>query len=76
MAVARSRGIARLSGVTLLSGAVLLVALVVAGCGLTGGPGGSGHSAPDFQVTTLAGDQASLSLYRGKPLVLAFMASW
>jgi hypothetical protein len=73
LSAARSRGIARLLGVTLLSGAVLLVALVVAGCGSTGGSGGS---APDFQVTTFAGDQVSLSLYRGKPLVLAFMASW
>ena len=32
--------------------------------------------APDFEGETLTGDRVSLSMYRGKPLVLAFMASW
>jgi hypothetical protein len=81
MLVATRGGFACLSGITVLAGAVLvLVAFLVACCGLSGasaaGAAGSGDTAPDFQVTTLAGDQASLSLYRGKPLVLAFMASW
>ena len=79
LSVTGRRGFAGLSVFGLLSGTVLLlVAFLVAGCGLFGGDSGgsSGDSAPDFQVTTLAGDQASLSLYRGKPLVLAFMASW
>jgi cytochrome oxidase Cu insertion factor (SCO1/SenC/PrrC family) len=66
--------------------AILAVLLVLAmgllgGCGL--GAGGSGSAttaapkaAPDFSGTTLAGTEVSLSEYRGKPLVLAFMASW
>jgi cytochrome oxidase Cu insertion factor (SCO1/SenC/PrrC family) len=38
--------------------------------------GAGGAQAPDFSGVTLAGDEVSLSEYRGKPLVLAFMASW
>jgi hypothetical protein len=65
-------GWAALSGVMVLSSVLILVALVAAGCGA----GGSSGTAPDFQVTTFAGDEVSLSQYQGKPLVLAFMASW
>ncbi len=83
MSVARRSAVATLAGMA-LSGAVILVLsmVLVAGCGSsTGGSSGAGSSgssdsAPDFEVTTLAGDQASLGIYRGKPLVLAFMASW
>lgn len=32
--------------------------------------------APDFTGVTLDGADVSLSEYRGRPLVLAFMASW
>ena len=32
--------------------------------------------APDFSGSTLTGEQVSLGSYRGKALVLAFMASW
>jgi hypothetical protein len=39
--------------------------------GSTGGGGGL-----DFSGKTLEGADVSLSGYRGKPLVLAFMASW
>jgi peroxiredoxin len=33
-------------------------------------------AAADFSGVTLDGADVSLSEYRGKPLVLAFMASW
>lgn len=36
----------------------------------------SEDAAPDFSGVTLDGLDVSLSEYRGKPLVLAFMASW
>jgi len=32
--------------------------------------------APDFKLTTLAGEQVSLSGYRGKKVVVSFWASW
>jgi hypothetical protein len=35
-----------------------------------------GPPAPDFAGVTLDGAEVSLSEYRGKPLLLAFMASW
>ncbi|GEM_PF-1113410 len=38
--------------------------------------GGANPGAPDFSGETLDGTAVSLSAYRGKPLVLAFMASW
>ena len=56
----------------------LLLAVVVAfaaGCG-SPAAGKTGSPAPDFSGTTLDGQTVSLSMYRGKPLVLAFMASW
>lgn len=39
-------------------------------------PAASEDMAPDFSGVTLEGLDVSLSEYRGKPLVLAFMASW
>jgi cytochrome oxidase Cu insertion factor (SCO1/SenC/PrrC family) len=56
----------------------LLLAVVVAfatGCG-SSAAAKNGSQAPDFSGTTLDGQTVSLSMYRGKPLVLAFMASW
>lgn len=56
----------------------LLLAMVVAfaaGCGSSTGAA-KGSPAPDFSGVTLDGQSVSLSMYRGKPLVLAFMASW
>ncbi len=35
-----------------------------------------GHPAPDFTVTTLAGEPFTLSELRGKPVVLNFWATW
>jgi hypothetical protein len=61
-----------------LAVATLLLAMVIAfaaGCGSSAGTD-KGSPAPDFSGTTLAGESVSLSMYRGKPLVLAFMASW
>jgi hypothetical protein len=53
--------------------AVVLVATVLlAGCGSRT----AGRAAADFSGVTLEGMNVSLSEYRGKPLVLAFMASW
>ncbi len=67
----RSRG-ARVVGALLMMGVFLVV-----GCGGSDpGGGASVKTAPDFSGITLEGSQVSLSEYRGKPLVLAFMASW
>ena len=49
-----------------------LVAALFVGCG----SGRTGRLAPGFVGTTLEGAKVSLSEYRGKPVVLAFMASW
>ncbi|MBU5594127.1 TlpA family protein disulfide reductase [Amphibacillus sp. MSJ-3] len=35
-----------------------------------------GQLAPDFVLTTLSGDEVSLSDYRGQPLMLNFWATW
>ena len=68
--------------------AVLLVLAtgVLAACGAASNsssgsnPGSStpttAKSAPEFSGVTLDGTEVSLSEYRGKPVVLAFMASW
>jgi hypothetical protein len=53
--------------------AILAVALVLGACSSSGG---SGKVAPAFSAQTLDGTAFSLADYRGKPLVLAFMASW
>ena len=62
---------------------VLLLAAV--SCGSASPEGGSGVTeyteaggpqASDFSGVTLDGDEVSLSGFRGKPLVLAFVASW
>ena len=54
--------------------------LASTGCALSGGESSSGSApvkaAPEFIGTTLDGAEVSLSDYRGKPLVLVFMASW
>lgn len=59
-------------------GALLVLATVLTvGCGGPDTGGGTlAKTAPDFSGVTLEGTQVSLSEYRGKPLVLAFMASW
>lgn len=71
-------------------GAVLvLAAATLAGCGsdtyaaeptsqatTSKTSGGTTGGAPDFSGKTLDGTAVSLSAYRGKPLVLVFMASW
>jgi hypothetical protein len=58
--------------------AVIVVLLSVPSLACGSGPtsGGSGKAAADFSGVTLDGADVSLSEYRGKPLVLAFMASW
>jgi thiol-disulfide isomerase/thioredoxin len=58
-----------------LSLIVLLCAPALTGCSVSSGNGASGV-APDFSGVTLDGAQVSLVDYKGKPLVLNFMASW
>lgn len=36
----------------------------------------TGHPAPEFTLTTLDGDEVSLSDFRGQPVILNFWASW
>jgi hypothetical protein len=61
------------TGITLALGAFLvLVTAALAGCG----SGNTGERAPLFSGATTDGVSVSLSEYRGKPVVLAFMASW
>jgi cytochrome oxidase Cu insertion factor (SCO1/SenC/PrrC family) len=56
------------------AGLLMLTTFLPAGCG---SPSVSaGKIAPDFAGKTISGTDVSLSQYRGKPLVLAFMASW
>lgn len=61
---------------------VALVAVLSAGCGSTGtsatgdATGTTAQAEAGFSGVTLDGTEVSLSEYRGKPLVLAFMASW
>ncbi|MFH0915924.1 MAG: hypothetical protein V1912_05695 [bacterium] len=55
---------------------VVLLAVPSLGCGSSTTTGGSARAAADFSGVTLDGANVSLSEYRGKPLVLAFMASW
>ncbi len=59
-------------------GVVLILALAaLAGCGGSEGGGGTGgEAAPGFSGVTLDGTEVSLDEYRGRPLVLAFTASW
>jgi hypothetical protein len=73
-----------------LAGLAALLLIAFAGCGsgatssaTTGAAAAAGSeatasakAAPDFAGPTIDGLDVSLSEYRGKPLVLAFMASW
>ena len=80
----RSPSLGRSAALLLL---LLVVALGAAACGSSSPEAGQSTStestaaadtiqAPEFSGTTLEGTEVSLSEYRGKPLVLAFMASW
>ena len=61
---------------------VALVAVLFAGCGSSGtsATGDANNTTigaeAGFSGVTLDGSEVSLSEYRDKPLVLAFMASW
>jgi hypothetical protein len=46
------------------------------GCGSADETGKTTPPAPLFSGKTLSGQDVSLDMYRSKPLVLAFMASW
>jgi len=84
------RGISKVMLTAFLAVTVIASATLLAGCGADGStttkpdstsgtaapPTVSADTAPDFTGVTLDGLDVSLSEYRGKPLVLAFMASW
>ncbi len=61
---------------------VALVAVLSVGCGSAGTAATGGASTSStameagFSGVTLDGTQVSLSQYRGRPLVLVFMATW
>jgi len=56
--------------------------MVIVAAGILLGPGRlyaaprSGQAAPNFKVSTIAGQQVSLDSYRGRVLVLDFWATW
>jgi len=52
-----------------------LLAIVLA-CKPSEGPLGTGSVAPDFHLTTLTGEQVSLSDFRGQVVLLNFWATW
>jgi len=59
----------------------LLVFLVFAGCGDSAPLGApptleNGSPAPDFSVKLLDGKDVTLESFKGKPLVMTYMASW
>lgn len=66
----------------LLPIASILSALLVAGCSDGSFPRGapptleSGSPAPQFTLDLISGGQVTLDTYKGKPLVLIYMASW
>lgn len=76
-------------GAVLTLAALGLLALVVSGCGLTGGTGSGGTTgqaqpatqesgrkpAPELSGTTLDGLEFSKEAFAGRPLVLAFWGS-
>ncbi len=69
----RYRSITGFCGLGLaLAGILVLVMAALAGCGSSG----PASLAPDFSGVTLDGTDVSLAGYRGKPVLLAFMASW
>jgi len=86
----RRKAMSRAMLAAFLVASVIASAALLAGCGLDGStttkpdstsgtaapPTVSADTAPDFTGVTLDGLDVSLSEYRGKPLVLAFMASW
>jgi len=49
---------------------------MVLGCKPSEGPLGAGSVAPDFRLTTLTGEQVSLSDFRGQVVLLNFWATW
>lgn len=71
----RSRLRATVLGVFL--GTIIASSVVLSGCfSETDGSSTTKEPAPDFSGVTLDGQQVSLSEYRGKPVVIVFMASW
>lgn len=59
----------------ILGALVVLAAATMGGCS-TSSTGASTEMAPEVSGVALDGVRVSLTEYRGKPVVLAFMASW
>ena len=69
----------RLSPAWMAAGAVALVVIALLSYSLVTGPSAAlqvGQPAPEFQLTTFAGDTVSLSELRGQVVVVNFFASW
>ncbi len=60
----------RLSHLTVLASA----AVVALGSGCAGLRPGT--AAPDFTLASLAGEDVSLSQFKGRPVVLSYFATW
>jgi len=56
--------------------AVLAALLITAGCESSGEGSLPGSNAPDFTLTSLEGEEISLSSLRGSPVLLNFWATW
>jgi mevalonate kinase len=70
------RGFGLTASAALVVVALLAMSVFFGGCGSSSESGVATPAAPVFSGKTLAGDDVSLTMYRGKPLVLVFMASW
>jgi cytochrome oxidase Cu insertion factor (SCO1/SenC/PrrC family) len=76
----RGSGLAATAGMAAFLVALIAVLSVACGSPATSSTGGAisttAQADAGFSGVTLDGTEVSLSQYRGKPLVLAFMASW
>ena len=76
----RGSGLAVTAGMAAFLVALIAVLSVACGSSATSSTSGATSTTAQadagFSGVTLDGTEVSLSQYRGKPLVLAFMASW
>ncbi len=55
---------------------LLLCSLAVVTCGSGCSGLRPGTAAPDFTLVSLAGENVSLSQFKGRPVVLSYFATW
>ncbi len=55
---------------------ILLCSLAALVCGSGCSGLRPGATAPDFTLTSLAGEDVSLSQFKGRPVVLSYFATW